>query len=444
MVRLVIKFETLWMLTQGLLNSANTMVSVLIVLTAILYMFACIGVDLIGKHDHLSNADADELFVETAEIHFSTLPRAMLTTFSFLAFDSVRQLYWPLIMKDPALMLYFLAVVFIVGIVLANLITAVMVNGAFEQASENREAKQIKAARQRKARLQETAEVFKSLDHDCSGLITREKLRLISEDTVARLEYLTEIRSHMELFDVLDLDGSGEVDMAEFLTGIEKVSEAPSLSFEFLKLGMALKQLASTMQVQNQKVLQAFAAIEAEVRKRPDAVRPGPDKSPKSRSDEVCIEFPAPEVSCLGLIAPDEADAAVPAVLLHDVPLPPTPTWASAIHASLLEKLESSTQQILEVLCEGLEDAVVADSSQGKPNHDRQDRENTGTWDPEHLQSERTLAFRPRSLQLTATRQEDENWRRSGKYGGGSARGWRAHAARVPPTRVPRAKPSER
>eukprot|EP00929_Paragymnodinium_shiwhaense_P087119 TRINITY_DN47409_c0_g1_i1.p1 TRINITY_DN47409_c0_g1~~TRINITY_DN47409_c0_g1_i1.p1 ORF type:complete len:391 (-),score=50.34 TRINITY_DN47409_c0_g1_i1:962-2134(-) len=177
MVRLVMRFQSLWMLMQGLLNSINTMLSVLVVLTGILYMFACIGFDMVGKHEMLENPEADDLFVEIAQRHFSSLPASMLTIFSFLVFDDVRQIYWPLVDQDPALMFYFLAVVFTVGIVLANLITAVLVNGAIEQASQDKDAKALQDKRMRERRMQEIIQLFRSLDDDSSGMITRAEAR---------------------------------------------------------------------------------------------------------------------------------------------------------------------------------------------------------------------------------------------------------------------------
>eukprot|EP00929_Paragymnodinium_shiwhaense_P002740 TRINITY_DN10301_c0_g6_i1.p1 TRINITY_DN10301_c0_g6~~TRINITY_DN10301_c0_g6_i1.p1 ORF type:complete len:672 (+),score=79.13 TRINITY_DN10301_c0_g6_i1:86-2101(+) len=360
MLRLVIKFRSLWMLMQGLLNSANTMFSVLIVLSIIVYMFACIGVDLVGGHRYLSDPEAaDNEFQQIAEDHFAGLFSAMLTILSFLVFDSVRQIYWPLVLQDPVLMLYFLSVIFTVGIVLANLITAVMVNGAIEQASHNREAKLLADKAMRKDVVRETMEIFRSMDTDGSGIISREEVEQITENDAALLQSLINVRDPVELLDVLDLDDSGQIDMEEFLKVIEQVACHPGESIRFLKFEKLLNQMKTSFSSQYRMLQNSISALSdkldqlnSQQKQQKEEKALGALRScaaPHGKRHEVCQSSGAAitqKSKCLvkswSEVRPDEFFMADSKGLPESTPL-----WASLVYQNLLEELESSTSKII-------------------------------------------------------------------------------------------------
>eukprot|EP00929_Paragymnodinium_shiwhaense_P045829 TRINITY_DN23370_c0_g1_i3.p1 TRINITY_DN23370_c0_g1~~TRINITY_DN23370_c0_g1_i3.p1 ORF type:complete len:577 (+),score=93.37 TRINITY_DN23370_c0_g1_i3:40-1770(+) len=311
----VIKFRPLWMLMQGLLNSAQTMLTVMFVLSVIVYVFACVGVDLVGGHPDINDPGVDDDFRTVVEMHFSDLFSAMLTILSFLVFDSVRQVYWPLVLHDPMLMIYFLTVFLSVGVVLANLITAVMVNGAIEQASHNREAKMLADKAIRAEILHETMEVFRSLDTDASGIISREEVQAITDKDAALLESLIKLSDPVELFDVLDEDDSGEVDMEEFLKVVERVACHPGESIQFLRLGKALKQVQISIIVLSEKI----------------------DRL--ARSSTECEALRADRFQ----LCPRTNSSPLPAC---------TPVWASMVYEDMMKEFERSTAEILRALQE--------------------------------------------------------------------------------------------
>ena len=63
----------------------------------------------------------------------------MITLSQFVTQDSIAAIYSPLIKARPVLVLYFLALLFIVSIALMNLVTAVLVEGALEHARQEKE-----------------------------------------------------------------------------------------------------------------------------------------------------------------------------------------------------------------------------------------------------------------------------------------------------------------
>eukprot|EP00929_Paragymnodinium_shiwhaense_P002739 TRINITY_DN10301_c0_g5_i1.p1 TRINITY_DN10301_c0_g5~~TRINITY_DN10301_c0_g5_i1.p1 ORF type:complete len:728 (+),score=104.32 TRINITY_DN10301_c0_g5_i1:95-2278(+) len=349
MLRLVIKFRSLWMLMQGLLNSANMMISVLIVLSIIVYVFACIGVDLVGGHRLLSNPDADGEFVEMAEAHFANLFSAMLTILSFLVFDSVRQIYWPLVSQDPTLLVYFLAVIFTVGIVLANLVTAVMVNGAIEQASHNREAKLLADKAMRKDVLRETMEIFRSMDTDGSGVISHQEVAQITEKNADLLQSLIHVRDPVELLDALDVDDSGAVELDEFLKVVEQVACHPGESIRFLKLEKVLNQMRTAFSSQYEKLEKSIGVLSEQVDQLGNEAR-----TAAAPSGSYAVSAGVPQ--SVGGHSHGHAKSGFEVypkfhsgVSIKNLP-GATPMWASRVYENLTKELERSTNKILSVL----------------------------------------------------------------------------------------------
>merc|ERR1712224_692638 len=88
----------------------------------------------------MGTEDYDQVFAEIAEVYFTNLQVAMLTLIQFVFMDSAGAIYTPLVLRDPSLLLYFVAIMLIVSISLMNLVTAVIVEGALDQARSDKEA----------------------------------------------------------------------------------------------------------------------------------------------------------------------------------------------------------------------------------------------------------------------------------------------------------------
>merc|ERR1719188_315090 len=70
--------------------------------------------------------------------YFGTLRKFMLTLVQFITVDGMADIYLPLIHAKPLLLVYFPPVIMLLSIVLMNLITAVIVEGAIQSAQEHR------------------------------------------------------------------------------------------------------------------------------------------------------------------------------------------------------------------------------------------------------------------------------------------------------------------
>jgi len=122
-----------------------------------------------------------------------------------------------------------------------NLVTAVVVEGAIEQGKDDRESRARYKQYAFKKMLPNLKSMFHKLDKDGDGTITLIELQHAPEAVKQQLErYLhKDSDSIASLFEIIDVDDSGEVDIDEFCDGVAKLVHCDSP----IELVRILKQL---------------------------------------------------------------------------------------------------------------------------------------------------------------------------------------------------------
>eukprot|EP00931_Biecheleriopsis_adriatica_P066560 TRINITY_DN40890_c0_g1_i1.p1 TRINITY_DN40890_c0_g1~~TRINITY_DN40890_c0_g1_i1.p1 ORF type:complete len:677 (-),score=120.07 TRINITY_DN40890_c0_g1_i1:2-2032(-) len=276
-VRLLIKFKELWMLVRGLLNSLSTMIYTILLLFVLLYIFACIGLELLFDHPKIVGPEADEAFARTAKLYFSSLPMSMLSLMQFVSLDNLVMIYGPLAKHDPALCAYFVFLILVVGIVVMNLVTAVIVNSALEQTAQDKDLLKTMDEKHRKQVLKDLRRVFLRLDHDHSGEISRTEIQSMGSDELEILRNLTGMNDPLEIFDALDIDGSGDIGIDEFCDGLWNVAisqtpiEIKRMEKQMEHLRYQMKEAKADRSRLHQKVAQILEVVQALQQSKEDA-----------------------------------------------------------------------------------------------------------------------------------------------------------------------------
>eukprot|EP00929_Paragymnodinium_shiwhaense_P052621 TRINITY_DN26363_c0_g1_i1.p1 TRINITY_DN26363_c0_g1~~TRINITY_DN26363_c0_g1_i1.p1 ORF type:complete len:656 (+),score=138.05 TRINITY_DN26363_c0_g1_i1:91-2058(+) len=247
LVRLTIKFKTLWMLLQGLVSSASAVLYTLVTLVAITYIMGIVIVDLLSEHELAVGPDADPDFREAVRNNFSSLPLTMLTLVSFVTCDGVTDVYTPLLRKDPKLVPIFMVSLVTLGIVLMNLLTAVVVNRAAEHVLEDREAS-VEVQRANHERLLQTCtDLFRDLVQDGHHL-RRSDITGLNNEQRTTLENLVGMLHPLELFNYLDVDGSGAIDVEEFCDGVVAKANGRELHMQINRMDKTIRLLQHDLQ----------------------------------------------------------------------------------------------------------------------------------------------------------------------------------------------------
>ncbi|CAK9044135.1 unnamed protein product [Durusdinium trenchii] len=226
--------HVIWRLVYGVLTAGHTILSVVCLMILWLFICGCCAIEFIRNDAHLLHHPLTRPIVME---NFGSLPRSILTLLQFATADSIAQVYFPLIMERPGLVLFFMPILLIFSIALMNLVyacrrifmsrtalgilvTAVLVEHALEHAAHEAESERLKTKQKIKepcgdveldgAALPALLDIFQKLDTDESGCITREEIENVSLDMLPpKLLETVSVDSMSDLFDLLDVDGGG-------------------------------------------------------------------------------------------------------------------------------------------------------------------------------------------------------------------------------------------
>merc|ERR1719217_1643279 len=110
LIRLMHLFKELWLVANGLFESAKTLCWVALMIMCFLYICAIFTTLMIGKNDKLY----DQYYLDSGgwdhEVYFRTVPRSMFTLFQIVTFESwSERIVRHVMQKQPAMVVFFIA-----------------------------------------------------------------------------------------------------------------------------------------------------------------------------------------------------------------------------------------------------------------------------------------------------------------------------------------------
>mmetsp|Transcript_71953 Transcript_71953/g.190931 ORF Transcript_71953/g.190931 Transcript_71953/m.190931 type:complete len:179 (+) Transcript_71953:3-539(+) len=164
--------------------------------------------------------------------------------------DSLAGIYYPLIVVEPLLGLYFLALWVVVTVALMNLITAVIVDSALALGREEAEVKEARDRKTLQRNIPILEELFDKIDRDGSGSVTHDEIHNLHSK--GQLKFPAEVQAIIDadhlvnMFEFIDKDKSGEIDKQEFIDGIVCLA-LNNLSIETLQILQMLRDIQGMM-----------------------------------------------------------------------------------------------------------------------------------------------------------------------------------------------------
>jgi Ca2+-binding EF-hand superfamily protein len=125
--------------------------------------------------------------------------------------------------KPVQITCFFVTFILVVCISLMNLITAVVVEVSLDQAAQDKEAYMASKLEAMKGVMPQIAALFCELDTNGDHLVTHDEIEFAQRHVQERLGQTLEMDDLTELFEILDNDNSGELDIDEFVCGICKI-----------------------------------------------------------------------------------------------------------------------------------------------------------------------------------------------------------------------------
>jgi len=217
-LRMISHFKVVWRLVYGLLTAGQTMLSMTMLIGISLFIFACVAVELIAKDPELRAHPTLGILVEQ---NYKGLSRSFLTLLQFVTLDGIANVSYPLMLEKPHLGILFFPILIFISIGLMNLVTAALVENAMETSASEAEEKRRELKEQVREALPSLIEIFHELDADQSGLITHDEVENVPVSILPpRVLDALCIENITDIFDFLDVDGTGELSQMEFVEGL--------------------------------------------------------------------------------------------------------------------------------------------------------------------------------------------------------------------------------
>jgi len=212
----------------AMVRSLIPLVSVVFFLMLITFIFAIIFVT--GVVTYLEDAPPDDLAAETFRAFFPSVSMAVLSLFMSVTggvnWWEFEKVFLQLSVFHGTLMVTFICVMVVAAL---NTVTAIFVSDAIDVAAMDKQITMHTHAQRRRAMVSELHELFRHLDGDMSGKITRNEFERFSsrEDVLAKFKALDiDVDDATSFFDVLDLDHDEGLDIDEFVAGCFRVQGA--------------------------------------------------------------------------------------------------------------------------------------------------------------------------------------------------------------------------
>jgi voltage-gated sodium channel len=253
-LRVFRQFREMWKLVSGLLASLRTVLSACALLLGAVYVFACVGLDVITKNqDLLDDQETNDLI----QSHFSSLHVTILTLFRFTNSDGMVDTYTPLVKRSWPLVFYFGSLWLVVTVCLMNLVTAVIVDKAIVQGGMDRELQKADLRKKMAKYTPYLYSIFSEMDSSGRGELQFRDIqdgiaamdRKVINDLPEELQKILISDQLVDLFEFLDADDSGTVDQQEFLHGISHLLSTESLHSVPIETTQALHLLRSQSKV---------------------------------------------------------------------------------------------------------------------------------------------------------------------------------------------------
>lgn len=202
------------------MGSSSSFVSAIILLTMVMYIFGLLFMQ--GVRGHLSEMPTSS-YVSALDKYYGSLDKTFWTLIG-----SVTGGYDWAIVAEPicaigfTYVFFFLLYISFVMLGLLNILNGIFVNAALQSSAMNRELAIDSVIVKRESMIEDMVALFLEADSDQSGTVSWEEFKLYLQDEKIKAYFMAlelDMTSAMKIFELLDADRTGELELVEFVEG---------------------------------------------------------------------------------------------------------------------------------------------------------------------------------------------------------------------------------
>eukprot|EP00439_Symbiodinium_sp_Y106_P012827 s3066_g1.t2 len=255
--RLVRHFSALRALILSIVSTISSLMWTLVLLVILFYSFGVILMQLVTDYcrylaiETVGDVNAIPDCPSELSRFWSSIRQSMLTLF----FSITSGISWSEAMnplEDVSMLAVATMLVYITLSVftILNVVTGVFVNTAIERASADKEIASLKALQKRNEQMQALQSVFEEMNQDRGS----EQLKVEDIEAAVNVDKLDTVLESLgistddvkTLFSLIDADGSGSIDLQEFVSGCMQL-HGPAKSMQMAKMSYENKRISSSI-----------------------------------------------------------------------------------------------------------------------------------------------------------------------------------------------------
>merc|ERR1719171_1910515 len=221
-IRLLRIFKELWLLVNGFIHALRVLGWLVVLLLLILYCGAVLTTAMIGEH-----CEEDYVSFERCKDMFGGVFLSMFTLFQVLTLEGwAMSVVRPIVEVNPILVFFFISFLFLTSFGLMNIVIGVIVENTLQAAAQNEDKLRTLMEKELYENLKMLREIFLEADVDHDGKMTKIEFNncMDQPDVQAKLNLLElPCEEATELFNILDEECQGEIDIEAFINGTLKL-----------------------------------------------------------------------------------------------------------------------------------------------------------------------------------------------------------------------------
>jgi len=221
LVRFLSLFNKLHAVSLAFLRCRTMLICAVVCLLLLVFVFAIIFAGAVANY--ISDADDADVYVDSMQIYFSSLPMTMLTLFMSISGGVDWWTVCELLMEvGSGFVLVFLVFIVIAVLAVLNVINAIFVNDAVEATQHDLDLRSQAELAENKIMLDRLTRIFQDMEKDRRDMVSLETFVNHVEDEEMKLQ-LSLIGLHfcdgVSLFQFLDVDRSRYLTIDQFVMG---------------------------------------------------------------------------------------------------------------------------------------------------------------------------------------------------------------------------------
>mmetsp|Transcript_73637 Transcript_73637/g.227399 ORF Transcript_73637/g.227399 Transcript_73637/m.227399 type:complete len:651 (-) Transcript_73637:20-1972(-) len=220
-LRLLQIFSELWLLVAGVLDAMRSLVWAWILILIIVYVFGVLITGAVGK-PHAQDT-CSIMPEQPVGALFGSVYKSMFTLFSVMTINGWGDIAKCAMEVQGWTWILFVTFLLCTSFGMLNVIIAVIVEGTLDRAMQQHRLKSQKEDSDRRHLIVNVVGLFKKSDTDNDGQVTREEFLSALEQPGCMRMLMgigIDVAKARNLFDILDYDCSGSLDLTEFIQGM--------------------------------------------------------------------------------------------------------------------------------------------------------------------------------------------------------------------------------